>query len=113
MQDYEKEFCKGVINDTDANQEIIEIFDEIFEGNKFRFIRDNLNHSNIYYIDLLVQVIDGDVEDFLEVFDVDYDSLNSLENSRDKWENSDFSGEIEDRIEELQEKEEEYDDEDW
>ena len=111
MQDYEKEFCKGVVNDTSADEEVIDIFSELLDtDDKVYFIKSNLNHSDIDHIDMLINAINGDLVELLELFGADYDDLNSIETTRDKWEDSEYAGDIETRIEELQEEDE---DEDW
>lgn len=111
MKSYEEEFCKGLINDTSASDALIDdvfgnIMGEEFDrdySSKIRFIRDNLDHSDIEYIDKLIYVIGGDSAELLELFSADYDDLQSMKDTQDKWSGSDFADEINDRIEELEE----------
>jgi hypothetical protein len=111
MNDYEETFCQEVINDYGVDEAVLEIFSELIEDygdydDKANFIRRALNHSNVEYIESLVYAIDGDIAEFCTIMDIDWDSVSSIENSKDKWEDTvDFSGEFEDRLEELQEDE--------
>jgi hypothetical protein len=119
MKDYELEFCKALINDTSASDSL---FDDVF-GNimyedygrdtsrKVRFIKDYLDHENIGHIDKLIVAIGGDSTELLELFDADYDDLQSMKDTEDKWSDSDFADEINDRIEELEE--EQAEDDEW
>ena len=122
MFDYKEEFCIGLINDTSASESIIDdVFAEImsdeygrdFEG-KASFIRRNIDHENIEHIDKLIDAIGGDSAELLQVFGADYDDLQSMKDTEDKWSGSDYADEINDRIEELEEEQDEDDeDEDW
>jgi hypothetical protein len=47
----------------------------------------------------------------LELFGADYDDLQSMKDTKDKWSGSDFEDEIIDRIEELEE--EQSEDDEW
>lgn len=119
MKSYEEEFCKGLINDTSASDALIDdVFGNIVNeeygrdsSDKVRFIRNNLDHSNIEHIDKLISSIDGDSTELLELFGADYDDLQSMKDTKDKWSGSDFEDEIIDRIEELEEEQDE--DDEW
>jgi hypothetical protein len=117
MTDYEKDFCKELINDTSASDALIDdVFGNIMNDygssmDAIRFIRDYIDHENIEHIDRLVAAIGGDSTELLELFGADYDDLQSMKDTKDKWSGSDFEDEIIDRIEELEE--EQSEDDEW
>ena len=116
MTTEEKDFCISAMNDTSVEERILSeivvgIFDKYNIGipDRAEFVRDNL--ERIYdseHLDALVAyVIEGDYEEYAVIIGVDVDSSYSVESNKDKWENSDWSDDFEELIED-----EEEDDED-
>ena len=117
MVDYKEKVCIEIINDTSANEDVIDnILAELLNDeygrdaeDKAYFVKRHINHTDAQHIDRLIYAISGDVEEFAKIIDMDLDSVSDMEDKKNIWEDSDYVDEIQEKIDELSEE----DDEDW
>jgi hypothetical protein len=110
MKPYTLDFVKAAINDTEVKAEFLVdyvlpiIEDEIGNVPEHRmdFIKKYYTQKDLVHAEkLVVNIVEGEVEHFAEMAEIDISNFDDIDGSRIKWERTEFAPDFEMIMEEL------------